>query len=250
MLIQQEINPQDKSDLNTTMYLRDIEVYLTHESNNVNNLSATARCMEDLFLRKIDKISTGNISKVNIYLGDEYDVYIIKQEVSNIVDIYSPFDFNQFSKLHANIDKKKYMAKCIFESLLRLSNDKIWDSETFINAFQEIIKNNYENIVTYKNKKYWSNDRKYFVQILINFDVNLYEIKINLFDNKKGLIGERVIFKHEQKKFNIEKVYWENKYIFCIKFIGPQKIFKNSIQDIIDKTPFLLPEKLSDWFKD
>lgn len=230
------------------MKLRDIEVYLLSTNNDVNDLGATARCVEDFFIRELNNFETGKIAKINIFFR-EINNFQILEEVSNVIDVYVFFDFLEFSLIMENIKKKDIVARCIYDTLLKVSIEKDWNKYCIIKAFDIIKNRNFDNTWVFKNKNFQNNNKRYSMKVVNKFDISNYEIYVELYDAKKILIGRRIIFKYPKKSFEIESAYWSELNIFSIKFKGPQKIFQIDINDIIHNTPYSMPKKLSDWFK-
>lgn len=231
------------------MKLRDIEIYIIPENNNLNDLGATARCIEDFFIKRLGGLETEKIAKINIFFT-ETDEFRVVEDVFNIIDLYIFFNFNLFYIAKDNLLKKTIVANSIVDNLIKLSNRKGWDTNKIIEAYNEIKKENFNNVTVFKKKFFKGKDSRFFFKLISKFDINDYSVYLELYDSKKKLIGERIVFNYQKKNFEIESAYWSDLNTFSIQFKGPKKVFKINIMSIINNEPFYVPEKLTDWFKD
>lgn len=85
-----------------------------------------------------------------------------------------------------NIKIKDIVARCIYDTLLKVSIEKDWNKYCIIKAF-DIIKNmNYDNTYVFKNKNFQNNNKRYSMKVINKFDISNYGIYVELYEAKKN----------------------------------------------------------------
>lgn len=232
------------------MYLRDIEIYTLSKREDIDIVSKTARCVEDFFLREIGrrKLITDDLAKINIYFT-ENQVYYIRNNIKSFLDVYIPFTFQEFSEAKTDFLKKKMVAETIFRALYTVFEHNLESLSILNNAYQKIADRRFENISTYKNKFFRSKRNKFFARLRIVYGISNYQVIVDIFDERKTLLGSKVVFQYNRKYFDVEKVYWDDKDLFCVKFKGPKKVFETSVNEVMSENTSTIYHSLSDWFK-
>jgi hypothetical protein len=230
------------------MILKGISVRVDNKEKQ-KLIGRTPRCVESLFMRHIGKLSLPDISYINIYLSDSIKADET-QKVGSFIDLYINFDFDEFAKKKKKYEIKEYILNTIYDSLKKLSHINNWDIDSFSKAYEKCIAEKLLNRWFYKNKLFRSPNRKYYVGLYINYDIDKYEIFIALYDKAKKELVRSKIFEQQSEVFCLSWASWKNtNEIFYYKFSGPKKEFSCKIQDLLNGKQYDVDTKKSDFFK-
>ncbi len=101
----------------------------------------------------------------------------------------------------------------------------------------------------------WHFDKKlfsigaYYISILYHSDVSVYKIYEVLYSSERKEIARRCIFMDEISVFQISKVYVVDDSNFCYFFSGPKKLFRSSVENILNGPEISTSVNTSAFFK-
>jgi len=159
--------------------------------------------------------------------------YIIMEDTNRRIEVEYYFNFNDFFMLETNTLQRCYLISLIHKVLnIYYINNNLNGSDLKI-AYQKIIDSGCNFEWNFKNK-YFKVDNYNYITLTYNSDYKKYKIYEILYDNKKNEKNRRCIFMDYIPLFKIEQVVMNEDGTFSYKFKGPNKIFKSSVDQIIN----------------
>lgn len=251
------------------MALSYIQLYGRSTEQNLNEFNKYSTFAEILYYSNLSKIKLDGIRKIVVELLDKdlYDVVdfsrIGKQP---ILTIQKSFDFSSFFK-NNSLDKKKILIEELHNALQKLSSELKWDETPFNQAYENIIKANFESRVLLG--KFKSNKSKTQAGIIVDQDIDKAVISVSFKDAKQNDLKKVEILKTLPQPFIYNQLVsngrWMNEtdfelinnsgeiHIVVSLFKDVPTIFftpKNrEAEGVMEELNFLLQGNLPSWFK-
>lgn len=240
------------------MRLNSIAIYIGKEAKNRPTFQVNFGGVDLLYSSFLGKKNDYNISQINIFFTSSH-LEIDKLEVfGKILNYYCLFDFNEFSTLKEDYLKRKIILDHIHRAVLNICQIENYDTNTFDDVYQKCLQKEIKCNWLFENKLFISPNKMYHIGLESRIDFADFEIHEVLFDADKNEISRRVCFKSPTSTFTIKWASWEKQNdVFYYSFngnpkkfqVGPKKIFKCVITDLIAKKPYTLPKNVSEYFK-
>lgn len=156
------------------------------------------RCVCAHFERHFKGIDTDKIYRVIIKLSDDDQRNGTTEWSSSVLKYYDSFDFNYYYGLVGR-EKKNHLLDTLVTSLLKVCELKGWDTETFIQAKQKVIEEQFDNFYEVSRKH---NRSRSFVAILkAHHTEKDFSLSVVVKDKCGNKILERQVFSVEPDEF-------------------------------------------------
>lgn len=180
------------------------------------------RCIADFYIGCLGKYKTNETKEILIHLVDE----IVAPRIINIdgfTEIQIIFNLEKYISLSDN--KKKQMILDIIQKAVNIVGDAFeWDYQSFQQAYNKLVKDNYENNYVWKKKI--SLGRKYIAEVYCEHDIHEYLIYMII----KGYRD-----KEEIKKLLLHNV-GPHEFEF-VSYLGDLKWLSNESVALIGENP-------------
>ncbi len=230
------------------VYLNEIEIY--DEAVEISPYKKISGSVTHLFMRLIKrKLVTNNVRILNVSIEDNAEKHLTYDITGGFAWVWYDISKIAIQMPATDFEKKKITLDTIYEVLCHLSEKEKWDINVVMDAYNKCLESELKNEWWFKDKLFASPGKHYYAGLYHIYDTGKYDIYIVLFDNKKKELVRHLIYKTDFEVFLIEKISWQSKDTICYKFIGPEKQFVYTVEQLLNSEVKEIPEKIHLLFK-
>jgi hypothetical protein len=225
--------------------------YIRMDSSYIEgNITKGSRSVIDLFLRTLkNRLITDHVRTINISLTSNNSINLTyNKDTAGFIHInfcINPEEINNFDESK----RKNYILNIIFTCMDYLAQYEKWDKSVILETFNQCLKLEIKNEWWHQNRIIRSSNHNYYLGIYNIFELDFFEEYLVLFNKEKKEIIRHLIFKDRFDTFKVRKLAWVDNNTIYFQFDGPKKIFKYTIDEILEGHIHKIPDKIHLLFK-
>ena len=191
------------------------------------------RCVCAHFERHFEPIETDSVYRVVVKLcgpDERVDAFELS---SSVIKYYKEFDFAYFESLNL-IAKRGLLLDTLYDSLMSLCEMHEWPKDTFHEAYEMVIRDNFVNTYTIKRKL--SRNKKLSAELIGKHDEKAFDCSLVIRSSDgKELLNEH-LFSEEPDEFlfnsRVGDIKWISKTAVVHQSKDKQELAKFDIEDL------------------
>jgi hypothetical protein len=169
------------------------------------------RCVCAHFERHFKGLETQGVYRVVVKLSEDDPRDGMSEISSSVLKYYDTFDFSAYDKLDT-YDRKRLLLSTLYKSLLRLCEEKGWESEPFEMAYSGVMKDKLCN--SYEVSRKFNSKRSMVASLNAEHTAEEFRLEI-LITNKLGKeVLKKTVLSEEPDEFlfnsQIGRIQWES----------------------------------------
>lgn len=187
--------------------LREISLSYYEKEKITLQFNSETWCVSELYWSYLKKYNTNKIQKCIISLNFDWKENLLKyDDIANIAKINLNFDFDRYFSIKHKLEKKKILLDTIHEGMMIIAENKGWEVDSLLDAYNNCLKKNIE-YQFFVGKIKTSPNRKRKINFWCNWDINIFEVFLVLYDkNNKEIERKKII--EDENTYNGEFIYY------------------------------------------
>lgn len=187
--------------------LREISLSYYKKEKITLQFNSETWCVSELYWSYLKKYNTDKIQKCVVSLDSDWKENLLRcDEIANIVKINLNFDFDYYFSLRDKLEKKRLLLDTLHKGMMLIAKNEGWEVNSLLDAYNHCLDVNikYQFFV---GKSKTSPSRKHKINFWCNWDIDIFEVFLVLYDKKNKEI-ERIKIIENEKTYNGEFIYY------------------------------------------